>query len=313
MRLPGGLQPTVECGSFRLSEDEVYDFARRFDPQDFHLSHEAARHSIFGRLTASGLQTASSLRHAVLKHAFARAGFIASPKARRLRMHRPVYPDMDVAVRFEVSATRPLAACPGVVEVDTLTTGRTTQGELVISMDETNWFAAGEQARIPDEVLAAAFRRAAPVDVLDGPRRAAALESGARRAPIFLEDAPVGAFFAPPTFGVGEEDVAFYRRHFDASGHENHWLAVCLGVPIFARAFYARAENMGGPGIEDIVFGDPPQAGDRLDAEMEISLSRPLNSRPELGVCTSDCVVWNQRGLEVARFRSTTFLRRRQA
>ena len=299
-----------DCGWFRLTEPEVYDFARRFDPQDFHLSHEAAKRSIFGRLTASGLHSASMLRHVVLKHAFDGVDFVISPRARKLQMHLPVYPEMDINVRFVVKATRPLEGCSGIVEVDTLSTGRNQDGDLVISMEETNLVSL-DGTSLPADIRSLTLERPLPIHLFERSRRTAALDAGATTAPIFLEDAPSGARFAPATYEVSAADAAFYHRNFDASGHENHWMGVCLGVPIFASAFYSRAENVGGPGIEDIVFGQPIQAGDRLDAEMEISVNRPMNSRPGLGVCTSDCIVWNQRGLEVTRFRSTTFLRRR--
>ncbi|WP_237213632.1 MaoC/PaaZ C-terminal domain-containing protein [Falsiroseomonas oryziterrae] len=51
---------SFDLGGFVLTRAEVLDFARRFDPQPFHLDDEAARHSIFGRLVASGLHTYSA-------------------------------------------------------------------------------------------------------------------------------------------------------------------------------------------------------------------------------------------------------------
>jgi acyl dehydratase len=42
-------------GSWKLEIDEVKAFARRWDPQPFHIDEAAARESIFGGLTASSL------------------------------------------------------------------------------------------------------------------------------------------------------------------------------------------------------------------------------------------------------------------
>jgi len=39
--------------TFELERDEIVAFARRWDPQPFHLDEEAAKASIFGGLTAS--------------------------------------------------------------------------------------------------------------------------------------------------------------------------------------------------------------------------------------------------------------------
>lgn len=46
-------------GSHTVNEDELIAFARRFDPQPFHLDHAAARETMFGGLAASGWMTAA--------------------------------------------------------------------------------------------------------------------------------------------------------------------------------------------------------------------------------------------------------------
>jgi len=46
-------------GHHPLTEDEIKAFARDYDPQPFHLDAEAARHSFFGGLAASGWHTAA--------------------------------------------------------------------------------------------------------------------------------------------------------------------------------------------------------------------------------------------------------------
>ena len=55
--LPGEV---VEYGGVEVSADEIVEFAREFDPQPFHLDHEAARPAT-GGLIASGWQTAALL------------------------------------------------------------------------------------------------------------------------------------------------------------------------------------------------------------------------------------------------------------
>ena len=46
-------------GSHAVDETQIVEFARAFDPQPFHLDHEAARGSIFQGLAASGWHTAA--------------------------------------------------------------------------------------------------------------------------------------------------------------------------------------------------------------------------------------------------------------
>jgi acyl dehydratase len=53
-----------ELGSHTFGRDEIIDFAKKFDPQRFHLSEEGGRDSLFGALCASGWHTSAVwLRH----------------------------------------------------------------------------------------------------------------------------------------------------------------------------------------------------------------------------------------------------------
>jgi acyl dehydratase len=55
---------TFELGSHTFGREEIIDFARKFDPQRFHLSEEGGRDSLFGGLCASGWHTSAVwLRH----------------------------------------------------------------------------------------------------------------------------------------------------------------------------------------------------------------------------------------------------------
>ena len=45
-----------DFGHVTVSEQEIIDFAKFFDPLDFHIDKEAAKKSIFGQLVASGPQ-----------------------------------------------------------------------------------------------------------------------------------------------------------------------------------------------------------------------------------------------------------------
>lgn len=46
-------------GTLTVSEQQIVEFARQFDPQPFHMDPEAARNTIFGGLVASGWHTAA--------------------------------------------------------------------------------------------------------------------------------------------------------------------------------------------------------------------------------------------------------------
>lgn len=64
--IPLGL--TVELGQHTFTRDEIIDFAKRFDPQRFHMSEEGGRDSLFGGLCASGWHTASVWLRLLIDH-----------------------------------------------------------------------------------------------------------------------------------------------------------------------------------------------------------------------------------------------------
>jgi len=49
----------IEVGSRTVSEEEIIHFAEQFDPQPFHVDHDAAGKSIYGGIIASGWHTCS--------------------------------------------------------------------------------------------------------------------------------------------------------------------------------------------------------------------------------------------------------------
>ena len=95
-----------DLGGFSLPEAEVIEFARRYDPQPFHIDREAAKESIFGELVASGLHTLS----ATFGHMM-RSGWISQVSMGGNQIDTkwpaPLRPDEAVRLRVEVLEVRP--------------------------------------------------------------------------------------------------------------------------------------------------------------------------------------------------------------
>jgi acyl dehydratase len=47
----------IKAGPYPLTEQEMIEFSRRYDPRPFHVDKTAAAHSIFGGLIAAGAHT----------------------------------------------------------------------------------------------------------------------------------------------------------------------------------------------------------------------------------------------------------------
>lgn len=95
----------LETASFTISEQDIIEFARRYDPQDFHLDKEAAKSSMFGELVASGWHSAAiSMR--LLVDARAQSAGLGSPGVDELRWIKPVRPGDTLRVRSTIVETR---------------------------------------------------------------------------------------------------------------------------------------------------------------------------------------------------------------
>jgi acyl dehydratase len=97
--VPGSVH---EFGSIAVEEAEMINFARRFDPQAFHIDPEAARQSIFGGLIASGWHTASLMMRLFVDHYLSSVGSLGSPGVDELRWLRPVFPGDKLSMRVTV-------------------------------------------------------------------------------------------------------------------------------------------------------------------------------------------------------------------
>jgi acyl dehydratase len=94
-------------GSYEVTRDEVLEFARKYDPQPFHLSDEAAAETHFGRLSASGWHTCAMTMTMIVENLKAhRQAGLGSPGVDELRWLKPVYPGDTLRCETEVVETR---------------------------------------------------------------------------------------------------------------------------------------------------------------------------------------------------------------
>jgi len=103
---------TSEFGPVRVDEAEVVDFARRFDPQPFHVDAEAAAASPFGGLIASGWHTCALMMRLLADEYLSPVSSLGSPGVDALRWLRPVRPGDELTLRTTVEDTRPSRSRP---------------------------------------------------------------------------------------------------------------------------------------------------------------------------------------------------------
>jgi acyl dehydratase len=56
----------LPCQTLSLSQEEIIEFARKYDPQPFHVNEAAAATSIFGGIIASSLHTLSATTRVIV-------------------------------------------------------------------------------------------------------------------------------------------------------------------------------------------------------------------------------------------------------
>lgn len=102
-----------EFGHYDVTREEVLEFARKYDPQPFHLSDEEAAKTHFGRLAASGWHTAAMTMAVIVKkfEQEPQAG-LGSPGVDELRWLKPVYPGDRLNVRGTVLDKTPSRSKP---------------------------------------------------------------------------------------------------------------------------------------------------------------------------------------------------------
>jgi acyl dehydratase len=100
-------------GHYDVTRDEVMEFARKYDPQPFHLDDDAAAQTHFGRLSASGWHTCAMMMSMLVENMRAhRQAGLGSPGMDNLRWTRPVYPGDTLRVESEVISKRRSASRP---------------------------------------------------------------------------------------------------------------------------------------------------------------------------------------------------------
>ena len=100
-------------GHYEITREEVIDFARKYDPQPFHLDDEAAAKTHFGRISASGWHTCAMTMSMLVANLTAnkQAG-LGSPGVDELRWKKPVYPGDTLRCETEVIEKRRSASRP---------------------------------------------------------------------------------------------------------------------------------------------------------------------------------------------------------
>ncbi len=110
-------------GRLRVDKEQIFAFARQFDPQPFHVDEEAARQSPFQGLAASGWHTAALTMRLLVDGELKPAGGILGVGFDELSWPRAVRPGDELRAKSEIVEVRPSKSRPdrGMIRVRTTT------------------------------------------------------------------------------------------------------------------------------------------------------------------------------------------------
>ena len=152
--------------------------------------------------------------------------------------------------------------------------------------------------------------------------------TAAARAPrLFWEDFPIGQVREFGAYHVTREGVIAFAREFDpqpfhvddaaaeaslfgrlaASG----WHTCAMAMRMMCDAYLLDAASLGSPGLEKLSWLKPVYPGDTLHVRLEVLESRPLASRPGVGMIRSRWDVMNQADETVLTMEGFGMFRRR--
>jgi acyl dehydratase len=146
---------------------------------------------------------------------------------------------------------------------------------------------------------------------------------------FFWEDFPVGQVREFGAYLVTREAVLAFAREFDpqpfhlddaaaeaslfgrlaASG----WHTCAIAMRMMCDAYLLESASLGSPGLEKLSWKKPVYPGDTLRMRLEVLESRPMASRPEVGILRTRWEVMNQADETVLSMEGYGMFRRRTA
>jgi len=130
----------IPLGTRTVSEEEIIAFATQFDPQPFHIDHDAAAASPYGGVIASGWHTCSMMMRMVVDGMMASASSMGSPGLEKVRWILPVRAGDTLTVSYLTTAVKASNSKPDRGVVWSTWRAVNQNGELVCTVEGMGMF-----------------------------------------------------------------------------------------------------------------------------------------------------------------------------
>ena len=130
----------IALGSRSVTEQEIIAFATAFDPQPFHVDHDAAAASMYGAVIASGWHTCSMMMRMVVDGLMAASSSMGSPGLDKVRWLLPVRAGDTLTVSYLTTAVKASSSKPDRGVVWSTWRALNQHGELVCTVEGMGMF-----------------------------------------------------------------------------------------------------------------------------------------------------------------------------
>jgi acyl dehydratase len=130
----------IEVGTRTVSEEEIIAFAKQFDPQPFHVDKDAAAHSLYGGIIASGWHTCSMMMRLMVDGFLGKTASLGSPGVDEVRWLKPVRGGDTLTVTTTALDAQPSRSKADRGVVHTLWQATNQHGEVVATVKGMGMF-----------------------------------------------------------------------------------------------------------------------------------------------------------------------------
>lgn len=102
----------ILIGPISVTEVEIIEFAKKFDPQPFHIDAEKAKDSLFGGLCASGWHTCSLYMRMLYDGLLINLASLGSPGMNKIRWLKPLFPNETIKGELHIIRKTPSKSKP---------------------------------------------------------------------------------------------------------------------------------------------------------------------------------------------------------
>lgn len=135
-----GVGQEIPLGSRTVTEEEIIAFATAFDPQPFHVDHDAAAASMYGAVIASGWHTCSMMMRMVVDGLMASSSSMGSPGLEKVRWLLPVRAGDTLTVSYLTTQVKVSTSKPDRGVVWSMWRALNQHGELVCTVEGMGMF-----------------------------------------------------------------------------------------------------------------------------------------------------------------------------